>query len=104
MEYGVYLVTQADRSAGRSTVEVVEAAIRGGVDVVQLREKDRPASERYELGHELRELTREIGEPLPVLFLVEDQLEGLQVLSRVLDDYIVEGHRIGDVGVPTMVM
>ena len=31
-EYGTYLVTQADRSAGRSTPEVVEAAIAGGVN------------------------------------------------------------------------
>lgn len=54
----VYLVTEADLSEGRSTVEIVEAAIEGGVDVVQLREKDHSARERYELGRQLRELTR----------------------------------------------
>jgi thiamine-phosphate pyrophosphorylase len=65
-EFDVYLVTDEGLSAGRSTVEVVEAAIRGGVDVVQLREKAASANERYELGRELRELTREAGAPLVV--------------------------------------
>ncbi|WP_137290972.1 thiamine phosphate synthase [Natronorubrum halophilum] len=55
--YGTYLVTQASISAGRSTPEIVRAAIDGGVDVVQLREKGTDARSRYELGLELRELT-----------------------------------------------
>jgi thiamine-phosphate pyrophosphorylase len=67
----VYLVTQADLSAGRSTREIVSAAIAGGVDVVQLREKDRSARERYELGRQLREQTREAGIPL----IVNDRID-----------------------------
>jgi len=57
MDLGVYLVTQASLSDGRSTPEVVEAAVEGGVDVVQLREKETSARHRHELGRELRELT-----------------------------------------------
>ena len=53
-----YLVTQSSLSAGRSTREIVEQAIDGGIDVVQLREKETAARHRYELGLELRELTR----------------------------------------------
>jgi thiamine-phosphate pyrophosphorylase len=56
-EPNVYFVTQATLSAGRSTVDVVRAAIRGGVDVVQLREKGATARDRYDLGGELRALT-----------------------------------------------
>jgi thiamine-phosphate pyrophosphorylase len=61
-----YLVTQASRSAGRDTVEIVEAAIEGGVDAVQLREKDTTARHRYELGTRLREVTAAADVPLIV--------------------------------------
>ncbi len=40
MDYTLYLVTDAALSRGRSHREVVEAAILGGVTVVQYREKD----------------------------------------------------------------
>jgi thiamine-phosphate pyrophosphorylase len=63
---GTYLVTQADRSGGRSTPEVVRAAIDGGIDAVQLREKGATARERYELARELRRITADAGVPLIV--------------------------------------
>ena len=65
-EWRTYLVTQASRSAGRDTETVVEAALAGGVDAVQLREKDVPDDERYEIGRRLRELTADAGVPLIV--------------------------------------
>jgi len=49
-DFSVYLVTDESLSASRSTVEIVERAIEGGVDVVQLREKGTSARRRYELG------------------------------------------------------
>ncbi len=39
MDYALYLVTDRRLSRGRSTREIVEAAVRGGVTCVQLREK-----------------------------------------------------------------
>ncbi|MFA9516513.1 thiamine phosphate synthase [Halopenitus sp. H-Gu1] len=56
-DWRTYLVTQQHLSAGRETETVVEAALAGGVDAVQLREKDRSARDRYRLGQRLRELT-----------------------------------------------
>jgi thiamine-phosphate pyrophosphorylase len=91
-EFDVYLVTDEGLSAGRSTVEIVEAAIRGGVDVVQLREKAASASERYELGHELRELTREADVPL----VVNDRVD----LAAALD---ADGVHLGDDDLPVSV-
>jgi thiamine-phosphate pyrophosphorylase len=61
-----YLVTQSSRSAGRETPAVVSAALAGGVDVVQLREKGTDARRRYRLGRRLRELTEDAGVPLVV--------------------------------------
>ncbi len=66
VDWSVYLVTQASASAGRSTPDVVSAALDGGVGVVQLREKGVPARERLAVGREVRELTREADVPLIV--------------------------------------
>jgi thiamine-phosphate pyrophosphorylase len=88
-EFGVYLVTDEGLSAGRSTVEVVEAAVRGGVDVVQLREKPASVSERYDLGRKLREITREAGVPL----VVNDRVD----LATALD---ADGVHLGDDDLP----
>lgn len=70
-EWRTYLVTAATRSAGRSTPAVVAAALEGGVDAVQLRDKERTDRERYETGLRLRELTEEAGVPL----LVNDRID-----------------------------
>jgi len=66
MEFGTYLVTQASLSAGRSTPEVVAAAVEAGVDIVQVREKDTPARERLKLARGVREQTRAAGVPMVV--------------------------------------
>jgi len=88
----VYLVTQADASAGRGTVAIVEAAIEGGVDVVQLREKDHPARDRYELGRELREITADAGVPL----IVNDRID----LAATID---ADGVHLGAEDLPVAV-
>jgi len=72
-----YLVTQESLSDGKRTVEVVEAAIDGGVDVVQLREKDTDARWRYELGRKVRERTAEAG----VALLVNDRVDIAQAID-----------------------
>ena len=88
-EFGVYLVTGADLSAGRSTVDIVEAAVRGGVDVVQLREKYATARERYELGAQLRDLTDQADVPL----IVNDRVD----LALAID---ADGVHLGDEDLP----
>lgn len=88
----VYLVTGAALSAGRSTETVVEAAIEGGVDVVQLREKGRSARDRYEVGRVIRELTRAADVPL----VVNDRID----LARALE---ADGVHLGDDDLPVAV-
>ena len=87
--FGVYLVTDAGLSADRSTAAVVEAAIEGGVDIVQLREKGASARSRYDLGLELRELTREADVPL----IVNDRID----LAEAID---ADGVHLGDDDLP----
>ena len=52
-------------------IERVAAAIRGGVDVVQLRDKHAPREELLSLANELREVCEETG----ALFTVNDDVE-----------------------------
>ncbi|MUV59085.1 thiamine phosphate synthase, partial [Halogeometricum sp. CBA1124] len=92
MPMRTYLVTQGDRSGARGTADVVRAAIDGGVDVVQLREKHATARERYELGLELRDLTREAG----VAFVVNDRVD----IAAAVD---ADGVHLGDEDLPVSV-
>jgi len=92
MNLGTYLVTDDDRSGDRSTVDVVEVAIAGGVDVVQLREKGKSARDRYDLGLRLRTVTREAGVPL----IVNDRVD----LARAVE---ADGVHLGDDDLPVAV-
>ncbi|ELZ45421.1 thiamine-phosphate pyrophosphorylase [Halorubrum distributum JCM 9100] len=87
-----YLVTATSRSAGRTTPEVVAAALDGGVDVVQLRDKAASARERYETGLRLRELTAEAGVPL----VVNDRID----LAAAVD---ADGVHLGQSDLPVAV-
>ena len=91
-EWQAYLVTAASRSAGRTTTEVVAAALDGGVDVVQLRDKGHTDRERYETGLRLRELTAEADVPL----LVNDRID----LAAAVD---ADGVHLGQSDLPVSV-
>ena len=80
--------------------ELIEAAVRGGVDVVQVREKQLADAELLQRLHEVRELTRRLDVPL----VVNDRPD-LAVLSEAdfvhvgQDDVPVEDARRLGVGV-----
>jgi thiamine-phosphate pyrophosphorylase len=57
LNFRLYFVTDRKQTNGRSLVEVVHAALDGGVRAVQLREKDLEGGELYQLASTLRELT-----------------------------------------------
>lgn len=64
------LVTDRHQTRGRPLETVVAAALDGGVNLVQLREKDLSARELYALARRLRDLTAGRA-----LFLVNDRLD-----------------------------
>ncbi|MBN1557751.1 MAG: thiamine phosphate synthase [Lentisphaerae bacterium] len=68
---GLYLVTSQAASRGRTTLEIVEAALGAGVRLIQLREKDLPAGELVALGREVRDMTSRAG----ALLLINDRLD-----------------------------
>jgi len=67
----LYVITDESVSRGRSHIEIAEAAIRGGADVIQLRDKAASGGTLYRVALALRKLTREAGVP----FLVNDRLD-----------------------------
>lgn len=88
MNFQTYLVTEA-RFSTHSTLQTVEAAIDGGIDVVQLREKAASVRERYDLGRQLREVTRAADVPL----IVNDRVD----LAAAID---ADGVHLGDDDLP----
>lgn len=74
---------------GRDPLEVAAAQIRGGADVIQLREKEMSRRGRLELGLRLRRLTKGEG----VLFIVNDDVD----LALILD---ADGVHLGQDDIP----
>jgi thiamine-phosphate pyrophosphorylase len=61
LDFNLMLITDRTQTGGRSLVNAVEEALRGGVRAVQLREKDLTSRALYELAYELRKLTMRFG-------------------------------------------
>lgn len=71
VDYSLYVITDQRTAGGRSLVEVVQVAIRGGATVIQLREKEASTRKMLSLGRQLQELTRRVGLPL----IVDDRVD-----------------------------
>ena len=65
----LYVIVDRSAIAGRDPVAVAEAAIRGGADVIQWRDKQAPDLEFLAVARALRELTRR----RPTVFVVNDR-------------------------------
>lgn len=63
-DFSLYLITDRHQTGGRPLLEVVESAMIGGVRAVQLREKDLPGAELYDLAWDMRSLTERYGAKL----------------------------------------
>ena len=64
VDWGLYLVTGRDFCLGRPVERVIEAAARGGVTAVQLREKNCTTREFVALGRRVKKLLAPLGLPL----------------------------------------
>jgi thiamine-phosphate pyrophosphorylase len=67
----LYVITDGRASRGRSHLQVAEAAILGGADVLQLRDKEASGGHLYRVALQLRKLTREAKVP----FIVNDRVD-----------------------------
>lgn len=66
----VCLVTNRQKCLGRKIEEIVAAAVDGGVDMVQLRERGLSSARLYDLAYKIRKITRD-----KALFLVNDRID-----------------------------
>lgn len=68
---GLYLVTSQSLSGGRSTEQIVAAALAAGVSLIQLREKEMPLRACMELAARVRFLTAAHG----ALLIINDRVD-----------------------------
>lgn len=91
-QLNTYLVTQANLSAGRTTPEVAKAALAGGVDVVQVREKARTARDQLAVARQLRPLCADADVPL----IINDRVDVARAVGA-------DGVHLGDDDLPIAV-
>jgi thiamine-phosphate diphosphorylase len=89
----LHVVTDAKVSRGRSHLEVAEAAIAGGADVLQLRDKEASGGRLYREALQLRKLTRDAKVP----FIVNDRLD----IALAVD---ADGVHVGQSDLPASVV
>ena len=89
----LYVITDPKASRGRSHLQVAEAAIVGGADVLQLRDKEASSGMLYRVALQLRKLTRDAKVP----FIVNDRLD----IALAAD---ADGVHVGQTDLPASVV
>lgn len=77
VDFSLYLVTDRNFLKGRRLSEVVEDAIKGGVTLVQVREKDISTREFYKVALEVKEVTDKYKVPL----IINDRIDIAQAVD-----------------------
>ena len=89
----LYVITDEKVSRGRSHLQVAEAAIVGGADVLRLRDKAASSARLYRVALQLRKITREAKIP----FIVNDRLD----IALAAD---ADGVHVGQADLPASVV
>ena len=92
-QWRLYVITDEKASRGRSHLQVAEAAILGGADVLQLRDKEASSGRLYRVAMQLRKLTRDANIP----FIVNDRLD----IALAAD---ADGVHVGQTDLPASVV
>jgi thiamine-phosphate pyrophosphorylase len=71
MNFDLYVITDEPMAGGRSHAEIAWRAVRGGADIIQLRDKTCSPLELLRTARDLRTITRTSG----TLFIVNDRLD-----------------------------
>ena len=85
----LYGFSPGDFLMGRDPIEMVAAQIKGGADVIQLREKNMPKREKLKLGLAIKNLTTQEG----ILYIVNDDID----LALILE---ADGVHLGQDDIP----
>ena len=71
IDYSLYLVTDRDLARGRATLDIVKAAVKGGVTCVQLREKTSSTRDFIQEAEAVKQFLGSAGIPL----IINDRLD-----------------------------
>jgi len=77
VDYSLYLVTDRSLCRGRNLAGVVRSAVKGGVTLVQLREKQASTREFLEIGKTLKKILEEVRIPL----IINDRMDIVLALN-----------------------
>lgn len=77
LDLTLYLVTDSTNLSEEAFLERIEAACKGGVTLVQLREKNKTTRDYIELAHKVKEITDRYHLPL----LIDDRLDVAQAID-----------------------
>ncbi len=89
----LYVITDEQLRRDRSHREIAAAAIRGGADVIQLRDKSGTSGQFYQTAKQLRDLTRQKQIP----FIINDRLD----IALAVD---ADGLHVGQMDLPAEVV
>ena len=92
VRWRLYVITDEQVGRGRSHLQIAEAAILGGADVLQLRDKESTSGRLFQVALQLRKLTREAKVPL----IVNDRLD----IALAVD---ADGVHLGQADLPASV-
>lgn len=74
----LYLVTNSDKfNSEDEFLDAVASALKGGVEILQLREKNMPAKNVVELGKKVKQLCHQFG----AIFIVNDRVDIAKILE-----------------------
>jgi thiamine-phosphate pyrophosphorylase len=73
IDFSLYLVTDRNLSLGRTTLDIIRAAIEGGVTCIQLREKQCPTREFIKEARRVRDLLDALERPVPLI--INDRID-----------------------------
>ncbi|MBE0558739.1 MAG: thiamine phosphate synthase [Proteobacteria bacterium] len=71
LQVDLYPVTCERLSAGRSNLDVLDAAVRGGAKIIQLREKELATRDLYRMALAFRKITADAG----MLLIINDRID-----------------------------
>lgn len=111
IDFTLYLVTDRILSRGRSTLEIIKAAVRSGVTVIQLREKNASTKYFVEEGLRIKNFLKNRGIPLIIddridvalaieadgVHLGQDDMP-LELARKILPDEFIIGVSVGSAG------
>ncbi|KRQ87631.1 Thiamine-phosphate synthase [Caloramator mitchellensis] len=93
VNYKLYLVTDRDVIGNRSFLECIEEALKGGVSILQLREKKISSLEFYDLALDAKKLTEKYDVPL----IINDRVD----IALAID---ADGVHVGQEDLPVKVV